>query len=328
MKRILGIGNALVDVMTLIDNDNILERFSLPKGSMQLVDAEKSEQIKSGTSDFKRNLVSGGSAANTIHGLAMLGIETGFIGSIGKDDIGDFFENDMKRAGVKTFLTRRNSVTGTAVALISPGSERTFATHLGAAVELGADDLNPADFKNYDILYLEGYLIINKALVEKACKIARQINMKIALDLASYNVVESKLSDFRDIIEKYVDILFANEEEARSFTGFAPREALNILSGLCDIAVIKVGKEGSMIRRGGETFNIGTIPVQCVDTTGAGDLYASGFLYGYSSGFSLEKCGLLGSVLAGHVIEIVGARMDEHTWQKIKMRLSEIAASL
>lgn len=323
MKRILGIGNALVDVMTLIDNDNILEKFSLPKGSMQLVDGEISALIKSGTINFKRNLVSGGSAANTIHGLAMLGIKTGFIGSVGKDDTGDFFESDMKKAGVKTFLSRRNSVTGTAVALISPGSERTFATHLGAAVELDSDDLNPEDFKNYDILYLEGYLIINKALVERTCRIAKSNNMKIAIDLSSFNVVDAKLHDFKEIIEKYVDIVFANEEEAKSFTGMAPLDALNSISALCETAVIKVGKDGSLVKRGEEVIRIGTIPVQCVDTTGAGDLYASGFLYGYADGLSLEKCGLYGSVLAGHVIEIVGARMDELRWKKIIEVLKE-----
>lgn len=323
MDRILGIGNALVDVMTLIDSDNILEKFSLPKGSMQLVDSEKSILIKAETIHFKRNQVSGGSAANTIHGLAMLGVQTGFIGSVGKDDTGDFFENDMKNAGVKTYLSRRNSITGTAVALISPGTERTFATHLGAAVELGSDDLNPEDFRDFNILYLEGYLIINKPLVEKACVIARQNNMKIALDLASYNVVDAKLSDFREIIEKYVNIVFANEDEAKSFTGLAPREALDKISMLCDIAVIKIGSEGSLIKKGKEVVKIGTIPVKCIDTTGAGDLYSSGFLYGYAKGLPLEKCGRFGSVLAGHVIEIVGARMDEHRWKKIMEILKE-----
>lgn len=321
--RILGIGNALVDVMTLIDNDNILEKFSLPKGSMQLVDGEISAMIIAGTSDFKRNRVSGGSAANTIHGLAMLGIETGFIGSIGKDDTGDFFENDMKLAGVNTYLLRRDSVTGTAVALISPGSERTFATHLGAAVELESNDLNDEFFRNYDILYMEGYLIFNKGLVENACRIAKKHNMKIALDLASYNVVDAKLSDFKEIIENYIDIVFANEEEAKSFTGLAPMEALNAISELCEIAVIKVGKDGSLIKRGEEIVKIGTLPVECIDTTGAGDLYASGFLYGYAKGLSLDLCGEFGSVLAGHVIEIVGARMNETRWKKIMKIIKE-----
>jgi sugar/nucleoside kinase (ribokinase family) len=323
MKFIVGIGNALVDVMTLIDSDNILENFSLPKGSMQLVDEGKSSLIKSQTTNFNRIMASGGSVANTIHGLGMLGIKSGFIGSVGKDDNGDFFEKDMKKAGVKTYLSRRNSVTGTAVALISPDSERTFATHLGAAVELEAGDLNASFFNEYDILYLEGYLIFNRPLVERACVLARENKMKIAIDLSSYNVVEAKLQDFKEIIEKYVDIIFANEEEAKSFTGLAPEEALISLSDLCEIAVIKVGKDGSMVKRGDEIVKIGTIPVNCIDTTGAGDLYASGFLYGYAHGLSLKKCGLFGSVLSGHVIEFVGARMDEHRWIKIIQTLKD-----
>jgi sugar/nucleoside kinase (ribokinase family) len=317
MKKILGIGNALVDVMTMINDDTILGKFNLPKGSMQLVDKEKSRLVKSETVNFNRSLASGGSAANTIHGLAMLGIKAGFIGSVGKDELGDFFENDMKSAGINTMLSRRNSVTGTAVALISPDSERTFATHLGAAVELDAADLVPEYFNGYDILYLEGYLIFNKLLVETACQIAKEKKMKIALDLASYNVVDSKLSDFKEIVEKYVDIVFANEEEARSFTGMGPEDALNTISKSCEITVIKVGSEGSWLKKGERIIKVGPHPVNCKDTTGAGDLYASGFLYGYSNNFDLEKCGLLGSLTAGKVIEIVGARMDEERWDEI-----------
>ncbi|MEI6050199.1 MAG: adenosine kinase [Bacteroidota bacterium] len=318
MKQILGIGNALVDVMTMINDDNILEKFSLPKGSMQLVDNTKSVMIKSETLHYNRNLVSGGAAANTIHGLAMVGVKTGFIGSIGKDDMGDFFEKDMKKAGIKTMLSQRNSVTGTAVALISPDSERTFATHLGAAVELEAADLDPEFFIGYDILYLEGYLVINKSLVDKACQLAKEKKMKIAIDLSSYNVVESNLDAFKEIVEKYVDIVFANEEEARSFTGMEPEEALNTISQVCEVAVIKVGSEGSWIRRGEEIVKIGTEQVSVKDTTGAGDLYASGFLFGYANNLDLEKCGLLGSLMAGKVIEIIGSRMDELMFEEIK----------
>jgi sugar/nucleoside kinase (ribokinase family) len=318
MKKILGIGNALVDIMTVIDDDRILDKFTLPKGSMQLVDSAKSGMIKSETMSFNRILTSGGSAANTIHGLAMLGVETGFIGSVGNDELGDFFENDMRKAGIKTILTRRNSVTGTAIALISPDSERTFATHLGAAVELGAEDLNPIDFIGYDILYLEGYLIINKLLVETVCRIAKEAKLKIAIDLSSYNVVESNIDTFKEIIEKYVDIVFANEEEARSLTGMEPEKALYSISKVCDIAVIKVGSEGSWIQSGDTKIKVEAHTVNCKDTTGAGDLYASGFLFGYSRNYDLEKCGLLGSLTAGKVIEIVGARMNEERWDEIK----------
>jgi sugar/nucleoside kinase (ribokinase family) len=318
MKRILGIGNALVDIMTLIEGDYILQEFDLPKGSMQLVDREKSDGVKAATEFFPKTWTSGGSAANTIHGLAMLGADTGFIGSIGRDETGDFFENDMKKAGVNTLLIRRNSVTGTAVALITHDSERTFATHLGAAVELNADDLKPMLFEGYDILYLEGYLINNFPLVETACRIAMEKKMLVALDLASFNVVEENLETFKKIVEEYVDILFANEQEARAFTGLEPEKALSVLSGLCEIVILKAGAEGSWLKCGEELIKISAFPVGCVDTTGAGDLYAAGFLYGFARDLNLETCGILGSLMAGRVIEIVGARMDKDKFAGIK----------
>ena len=324
MKRILGIGNALVDVMTLIDNEQVLEKFSLPKGSMQLVDGKKSASVKNGTKHFQRSLASGGSAANTIYGLAMLGTPSGFIGSIGEDETGDFFENDLKKSGVKTFLLRRKTVTGTAVALITPDSERTFATHLGAAVELNAGDLNPDDFKGFNILYLEGYLIYNMPLVAEACKIAKKKKMKVAIDLSSYNVVEANLQAFMEIVKNYADIVFANEEEAKAFTGFGPKKSLDIISGLCEIAVIKTGEKGSLIKRGEEVIRIGVPPVNPVDTTGAGDLYASGFLYGYSKNLVLEKCGIIGALMAGNVIETIGARMDQKRWAKVQKEIKQI----
>jgi len=324
MKRILGIGNALVDVMTLVQGDYILQEFKLPKGSMQLVDREKSEGIKAATAIFPRTWSSGGSAANTIHGLAMLGADTGFIGSIGRDDTGDFFENDMKKAGVNTLLIRRNSPTGTAVALITQDSERTFATHLGAATELNSDDLNPLLFEGYDILYLEGYIINNFQLVEKTCSIAHSKNMLVALDLASYNVVEEHKESFSKIVSEYVDILFANEQEALAFTGLDGEKALPSLSEISPTVILKIGAEGSWLKTADETIKISAYPVKCVDTTGAGDLYAAGFLYGYANGFPLEKCGILGSFLAVKVIEIIGARMDNNSFREIKSELDRI----
>ncbi len=324
MKRILGIGNALVDVLTLIDDDRILEKFSLPKGSMTLVDSAKSELVKQETRNFKSSFLSGGSAANTIHGLARLGVETGFIGAVGKDATGDIFEREMQEAGVRTMLFRRDSPTGTAVALISRDSERTFATHLGAAVDLNANDLLPEMFEGYDILYIEGYLIYDLDLVETACSMAREAGMKVALDLASYNVVEANLQGFKKITEQYADILFANADEAKAYTGLEPDEALDLFSEMAEIVVIKTGAEGSWIRRGEEKLKVEALPVVCIDTTGAGDLYASGFLYGYAHGFDLEKCGIAGSLLAGKIIEIVGARLDREAFTKIRRQLSEL----
>lgn len=324
MKRILGIGNALVDIMTLINSDDVLSGFSLPKGSMTMVDQNVSMQVRQGTNEFEKSLSCGGSAANTMHGLAMMGIPSGFIGSIGKDDTGDFFEKDMKDAGVNTMMRRQNTPTGTAVALISPDSERTFATHLGAAVELNAESLDPADFKGYDLLYLEGYLIYNKPLVERACSLAKENNMKIAIDLSSYNVVNEKLADFREIVEKYVDILFANEEETKAFTGHDTAESLKEISLMCETTILKIGKEGSWIKRGDETIKINSITAQSKDTTGAGDLYASGFLYGMALNKPLDKCGKYGALLSGKVIEVIGAKMGNEKWSEIKRIISDL----
>ncbi len=322
MKKILGIGNALVDIMTPINDDDILKKFSLPKGSMQLVDESKSNTIKSETSYFQRILTPGGSVANTIHGLAMLGTEAGFIGSVGKDETGDVFENEMRKAGVLTFLSRHESPTGTVVALVSDDHERTFATHLGAAVKLEAKDLDHDVFKDFDILYIEGYLITDFLLVEKTCRIAREQNMTIALDLASYNVVEEHLNEFKSIVKSYVDILFANEDEAGMFTGLGPQKALEKMSEDTLISVVKTGASGSLLRKGEETVIVKPLPVKCIDTTGAGDLYACGFLYGFAKNLGLEKCGILGSVMAGNVIETMGPKIPDEKWPSVRKYVS------
>lgn len=317
-------GNALVDVVTMIDDEKLLEKFNLPKGSMQLVNSDISEKIMTGTRHFERTFTSGGSAANTMHGLAMLGADAGFIGSVGRDETGDLFENEMRLAGLKTFLLRHSMPTGIAVALVTPDSERTFATCLGAAVELNAEDLKPGLFSGYDIFYLEGYLINNFKLAESACRLAKKNNMIIALDLASFNVVEAYREEFSFIVNEYVDILFANELEVNAFTGLAPVKALKSLTGIAEVIILKVGAEGSWIKNGKDIIKIDAAPVSCKDTTGAGDLYSAGFLYGYANNLNPEKCGIIGSLMAGRVIEIVGARMDENIFAEIRKEIDKI----
>jgi sugar/nucleoside kinase (ribokinase family) len=318
MKQVLGIGNALVDIIIRLNNDNILNDFYLPKGSMQLVDAATAINIEKACSDLSRSMASGGSSANTIHGLARLGIATGFIGTVGQDNTGNFFYEDMARAGINPVLSFSSTETGRAISLVSPDSERTFATFLGAAVEISEKNLQNASFSDYDILHVEGYLAPLQLLFETAMKKAKQMNMQVSLDLASYNVVESNLDFLQKIIERYVDIVFANEEEAKTFTGLPdPVDALHELARSVSIAVVKTGKKGSLVQQGNEVYTIGITPAKSIDTTGAGDLYAAGFLFGMIKGYFLEECGNIGALLAANVIEEPGAKISENRWEKI-----------
>jgi sugar/nucleoside kinase (ribokinase family) len=317
MDKVLGIGNALVDIMTKLDEDKFLEEFELPKGSMQLVEPDFVKRISKASDKFEKIQSSGGSAANTIHGLARLGVDTGFIGKVGDDELGNFFHDDMKKSKIEPKLLRTKTDSGRAVALISPDSERTFATFLGAAIELSPEDLKTDFFQGFKYLHVEGYLVQNHDLLKKASALAKENGLKISLDLASYNVVEDNLDFLNDYIKNYVDIIFANEEEAKSFTGKEPEKALEELAKMCEIAVVKVGKDGSMIKSGDKKFTVEPIKASPVDTTGAGDAYAAGFLYGLVKGLGLGKAGEIGSVLAGKVIEVVGAKMDDEKWKEI-----------
>ncbi len=324
MTKIIGIGNALVDIMTSLEDDALLLELNLPKGSMQLVDLDFSNHVLSSSDHLRKTLTAGGSASNTIYGLAKLGIETAFVGKIGSDDYGKAYSDDLRSNMILPKLLVSTSHSGRAVALISMDSERTFATHLGAAVEFAAEDILDEHFDGYDILHIEGYLVQNYPLIRRAIELAGIMELKVSIDLASYNVVEEHLEFLKEMLKNNVHIIFANEEEARAFTGKDPESALNILGEYADIAVVKTGPEGSLIKKGNKTYKIRPVKANSVDTTGAGDLYASGFLYGLVQGFPMEVCGAIGSVLAGNIIEVIGARMDEKRWKKIHTTIQNI----
>ncbi len=326
MKKVIGMGNALVDVLVRIDDDQLLEKFDLPKGSMQLVDKAKSQMIIETLSDLKFDIASGGSAANTINGLANLGLSAGYIGKIHNDKYGEIFRKDMTEKGIEAILLEGTQDTGIATTLISPDSQRTFGTYLGAAVELTASDIKSEFFDHYDLLHIEGYLVQNHELIETAVKIAKSKGLKVCIDMASYNVVELNLKFLQSLIRNYVDIVFANEEESKAFTGLEPEQALNEISKICDIAVVKIGAKGSMVKRGDEKVFVEAIKADPVDTTGAGDLYASGFLYGLVHDYSLSKCAELGSLLGGNVIEVVGPKMIATRWADIQSKVNQIVA--
>jgi len=283
-KSILGIGNALIDVLINISDDSVLQRFGLPKGSMTLVDAKLSAEIKKEIVNNNRSIQTGGSAANTVHGIARLGGQCGYIGKISDDEFGNFYVEDFRRNNINTHFYFSNTGTGHATGLISPDSERTFGTYLGAAMELTAEEMTHEIFRDYGILHIEGYLVQNHALIEAAMKIAKENGLLVSIDMASFNIVEANIDFLQKIIREYVDIVFANEEEAMSLTGKNPEDALIEIAEMCSIAVVKLGARGSLIKSGDCVVNIDAISAKSIDTTGAGDLYAAGFLSGLIKG--------------------------------------------
>ena len=321
---VLGIGNALVDVMISIDNDSVLNNFGLPRGSMTLVDAEQSGKIYNATLTNQKSVTTGGSAANTIHAFASLGGNCGYLGKIGNDDLGNVFKNEFQEKYINIHLYYSTKATGRVMAMVSRDSERTMATFLGAAIDLSPDDLDEKVFEKYNYLYIEGYLVQNHELIETAIKIAKSKNLKIAIDLSSFNVVEENLDFLKRLIKEYVDIVFANEEEALSYTGQKPEEALETLSNQCELAIVKVGKDGSLIKRGNEKVKVESIQANAIDTTGAGDSYAAGFMYGLTKDLSLEQCGKIASLISGKMVEVMGAKLPDSSWCNIKEKLNEL----
>ena len=330
MKSILGIGNALTDILAVLPDDSLLAEFHLPKGSMQHVDAETGVNIWQALKPLGVKYVAGGSAANTIACTAILGMPSGFIGKIGNDELGLLFKSDQEQYGVQTHLLTGTHASGRSMVFVSGGNaERTFAVYLGAALDLVPEDLKPEWFEGYDYFHIEGYLVQNQDLVRRAVELARAAGCIISLDLASYNVVESNLTFLHDIVEKYVDIVFANESEARAFTGSSdPRTALDALARISRTAIVKVGKAGSWLKRGEEVEFVEPWPADPVDATGAGDTYAAGFLYADAQGMPLKVCGEIGSIIAAKVVEVIGTKIDIPRWRIAKQEIRELTEAL
>jgi len=324
-KRILGIGSALVDFLTQIPNEQILQDLNLPKGSMTYVDINKSVELSELiTKQYGSQRASGGSAANTMSGLAQLGVEAGFLSKVGKDEVGQFFEKQMSDTHVKPLMLKSDTPSGRVMAFVTPDGERTFATCLGAAIELGPNDIKPELFDGWDIFYVEGYLVANPNMLRKAISTAKEKGLKIAIDMASYNVVEESHDFLLELVENYVDIVFANEKESIALTGMEPEAALNFIAERCEIAVVKIGAKGAYVKRGDEIAVIPPMEANVVDTTGAGDMWAAGFLAGLVQNKDLKTCGMMGCIMASNIIEVVGAKMDDARWKKIHAAIANL----
>lgn len=328
MKSILGIGNALTDILAVLPDDALLKQYHLPLGSMQHVDMETGDRIWEALKQYGVKYVPGGSAANTITCTAIFGMPSAFLGKIGNDDLGNLFKSTMEQYGVRTQMLYSSKSSGRCMVFITgANAERTFADYMGATLELGPEDLCIEQFRGYDYFHIEGYLVQNQELISKAARLAKQAGCTISIDMASYNVVESNDAFFHNLVENYVDIVFSNESEAKAFTKLEPREAIDELARHCRIAVVKVGKDGSMVKSGDEYHFIEPWPAVPVDATGAGDTYAAGFLYAHSQGMPLRVCGEVGSIIAAKVVEVIGTKIDIPRWRMAKEEIRNLIAA-
>ena len=320
--KIIGIGNALVDVLAHLEDDSVLKELNLERGGMTLIDDVKHGQISRLLDSLNPSMSTGGSAGNTIKALANLGMEPGFVGRIGQDKMGRFFAENCRESGIHATLLTCSESSGVANTFISKDHERTFATHLGAAAGMRPEDVKAEWFEGYDLLYLEGYLVQNHELIERVARLAKEAGLQVCIDMASYNVVRDNLEFMRHLVKDYVDIVFANEEESEAFSsGLSVEAGMKELSEATRVAVVKLGGKGSCVMTNGKREQVETRKVQVVDTTGAGDFFAAGFLYAYSQGASMEACLKCGSLVAGQVIQVVGTTLSAETWEKLNSDL-------
>jgi sugar/nucleoside kinase (ribokinase family) len=311
---VVGIGNAIVDVLAKAD-DAFLKRQGLAKGTMALIDTARAEALYAEMGEGIE--ASGGSAANTIAGLASLGGRGAYVGKLRDDELGAIFAHDLKSIGVefKTPPLTSGPPTARCLILVTPDAQRTMNTFLGACVELGPEDIDAELISAAQVTYLEGYLFDPPRAMEafrKAAELAHKSSRKVALSLSDPFCVGRHRADFLDLVDQHVDVLFANEREICSLYQTEHFElAAEAVRGHCEIAVLTRSERGSSIVTAKAMLHVAPQHVaRVVDSTGAGDLYAAGFLYGLTHGSDLETCGKLGSLCAGEVIGHFGARPE------------------
>lgn len=323
---VLGIGSPVIDQVAEVDDD-IIHRIGGQKGGMELVDSEKMASIVAmlGSDTVK---ATGGSAANTTYALARLGTRCGFLGKIGEDDNGALFRDDFRAVGIDEtrFKVAAEKPTARCVSLVTPDHERTMRTDLGAAADIRPEEIRPEDFQGCRHVHCEGYLLLNHDVVHAVLQRAKQQGCTVSLDLASFEVVDAVSDSIHELLQEYVDIVIANEEEiTRIYPDVQPSEGAKQLSRLCRIAVVNVGKDGSWIACDQQAQHSRALLVRnVVDTTGAGDYWTAGFLYGYLHDMPLAVCGKIGAVLGSTVVKYMGASLSDSVWDAVAEQVGEI----
>lgn len=320
---VVGVGSALIDILACED-DAFLHKTGAVKGGMIYVDKAFIDQTLRLTA-AEPQVVPGGSACNTVVGIGRLGGRARFVGKCGNGSMGNLFRSVLSKQNVDPMLLGCDSPTGRVLSIITPDSQRSMFTFLGASSEVQPKEITPACFEHAAIVHIEGYLLFNRDLIVAALEAGSTAGALISLDLASFNVVNETKDFLNQLIDQYVDILIANEDEALAYTGTRDEnQALTLMARNVDLAILKIGSRGSLIAYGGKTL---VIPAkgtgEALDTTGAGDLWASGFLFGLVQHRPLADCGDLGSLCGHEVCQVIGAHIPDARWHAIQQYLEE-----
>lgn len=323
MHEVLGIGAPVVDYIVEV-GEEFLAKLSGGKAGMVVVDYQTFSEILTETRETPILLL-GGSSANTIRGLAHFGHSCAFLGRIGNDEAGQKFVEGFEALSINTtFLLRSDTPTSQVLCLVSPDKERTMRAFLGASRELKPEDLSTAMFEGVSLVHFEGYNLLNKPLTYRAMELAREVGVQISLDLGSHEIVESHKETIIDLLTNYVDIVFANRMELFSLTKLNPDKGSKELREICETVVVLLDKEGCLVGRGSEQFHVPAFPVKTpVDTTGAGDIFASGFLHGHLRGRSLEECARFGVLSGASIIQVHGVEMHKDEWKALQERMKD-----
>lgn len=315
----ISVGSPVVDMVAQVP-ETFLTGVEGAKGGMELVDAETLTKLQNALPSTAVR-TPGGSAGNTAFAMARLGIPSRFLGMVGADGYGAFYRRTFEGLGgcAQSMRIHRELPTARCLSLVTPDGERTMRTHLGAAAALAAAEITSDDFRGFDYAHVEGYLLFDPDLMAQVLDAARQAGCRISLDLASFEVVEAARGILPELLDRYVDMVFANEEEAAAFAGTDdPTGCLEALHAHCATVAVKRGAAGALLRNGGATWAVPALPVaEAVDTTGAGDLWAAGFLYGLLNGRGLADCGRLGATLGAAAITQQGAALPEAKWCRL-----------
>lgn len=322
--RLLGVGSPLLDILVRVD-DAFLSTIPGEKGGMLMVDAEFQQSVLARLPGEPR-LVPGGSTGNTVFALARLGVPAAMFGKLGEDENGAFYRRRLRELGGSdgAFLVTGELPTGTCLSMITPDAERTMRSALAASLLMVPQEAEAFDFTAYDFVYIEGYMFYS-AIMPTVLRRAKDAGCRIGLDLASFEVVRDFRGNLPQVLEEYVDVIMANEEEAAALFGEAAPEALlEQLASRCEVAALKLGRKGALVKSGGETVRV---PAQLVedpaDTTAAGDLWAAGFLYGLYCGKPLSEAAFYGSLTSSEVVKVIGSEIPEERWAYIRSRMNE-----